>query len=839
MDNNFTKEIRERYEQLPTLFELTHDLPHGSTYINIVIAKLERKQAHKATAEEFDSDVCALNCLTYFYLSQDQLAKAESSVTAALIKEPCSVTALANKCELHLHRYEFEAASRVAEALDRQKGNKAAVATALAEQGYCLSRLGPVTQFKAIDKYSQAIEMGHGHCPPDKLVSWKYGLALNLDRVFEIDILRENPDFDKNEHFQQAVEALAHVVHTDNRFFKAKAFAVLGQITKKFFNHRNVTDFESARIVEVGDEALTVSECFERACALAPQDRWVLERAGKHWRHMRQYDRALELLHKAYALCPSSFSLHHLGLTYRTLADQTHARTLDAPTAGYGRGFRGQRHPWRPANAAGRGQDLFVTDEPMTQLCDVSADFAALSITSGEDGQPECTLRVRRPLFPSRRPRGGRQPFCSSGRMRGRSHYCPGGAAQNPENTQARGHRRGRGKSLFNCYREVKDPHVTELLDQAIKYIREGIELSKDTGPHLLVTLAEIYVSLGKTEESDDCFRRSMKTGKYVSQLFCARTFENWGLNMQERGDQQRSEQLLRLAIESAAKVKSTRKVALDSLIEQLKESQGQTPQMLRSRSKLYELVGLHGQALSALWEADTIQPQDPDTLLGLVKNLAFRKQYDEALMYWAFLRSTECGDHLIDSDLLESIYFGAAETHTATLSLSSQSMWEAYEVLLMDRSRDKRMYIFHRMDSNEDTMLAENIQQLAKEVADVEFVTYSEMPAGKLYNDLLKKATEKYNAIIVLVTPDFVADKLSTSLCSLLKQCVLLCLHPESISIDQIPPALRDCHHALLAKELYKDFTTNTDPIQKLHMWREIFNNLRKAKQMVNPSKQ
>ncbi|CAM9854552.1 unnamed protein product [Lampetra fluviatilis] len=145
------------------------------------MTKLERKKSCSATAEEFESDVCNLNCLAFLHLKRQTLNRAKPIVAEVLAKDPQNITALANQCELLLLSYDFKKAAEVLGELEAQRDNEGANAMALAEQGYFLSRMGPRVYLQAIEKFEQAIEKGRGHCSQDKIIFWHYNIALNYD----------------------------------------------------------------------------------------------------------------------------------------------------------------------------------------------------------------------------------------------------------------------------------------------------------------------------------------------------------------------------------------------------------------------------------------------------------------------------------------------------------------------------------------------------------------------------------------------------------------------------------------------------------------------------------
>ncbi|XP_032821307.1 uncharacterized protein LOC116948596 isoform X2 [Petromyzon marinus] len=225
------KEIQERYMKFPNLFQLEY----YKQLEKQVMAKLERKKSCSATADEFLSDVCNLNCLAFLHLKRQMPDRAKPIVAEVLAKDPQNITALANRCELLLLTYEFKEAAEALSELEAQRDNEGANATALAEQGYFLSRMGPHVYLQAIEKFEQAIKKGRGHCSQDKIIIWNYNIALNYDRISKMEFVRENPGFSMAECLKKVVQTLAHVMCAKHKIYEPKAWIVLAETAKEYF----------------------------------------------------------------------------------------------------------------------------------------------------------------------------------------------------------------------------------------------------------------------------------------------------------------------------------------------------------------------------------------------------------------------------------------------------------------------------------------------------------------------------------------------------------------------------------------------------------------------------
>ncbi|XP_061419471.1 uncharacterized protein LOC133349767 isoform X1 [Lethenteron reissneri] len=858
------KIVRAKYRKFPTHFEL-QNVKLTIAEVDSIIGKLEREKEAPATVEEFESDVRSLNFLAYLHLRQLQPDKAKPLVEGTLQKEPRNVTALANKCELHLQYFEITEAEAALRTLERVSENKESIAIALSELAYSLSRCGPCSHLSAATKFAEAIEVGQSRCLPEKLVAWHYGMALSYNRSLALEHILENPGVDVEENFKMAIAALAYVAKSDHKFLKAKAYVILGEITKHYWRDvKRVQGNMSHVIVKLPEESLTVFECFERAYELAPEDHWVLGRFGRHLRHVKQHERALEMLNRACDLCPSAFTRHHQGLVYRSMAYEANKTA----NAGRGRSHRG--HPrsrgyQQRRDSEGRGAHGGFT-------ADICESFSAIRLENKDQRPAHGEQSIVSDIFsvPCRGRRMGRY-HCS--KTPGRLQYYAGTRSDNEQ-------RRGRGNTVAlqdyqgwnksghdgrsyqrqdqvlsnrntsagypsyrplperpifthasSGYKNVTDPRAKDNMDLAIECIKKGIELSNETAHSLLGTLAEIYSSLGKHEEADECFRKSLQEDQYVTHLSRARTLEVWGLAMKKRGMLEKSHNYFRMAIEYAAKVKITQRVAFQLFMHQLKACRDPTHKDLLYQSTFFELVGRHGDALKLLYEAHSMK-QDPEVQYSIIKNLAAEKEYQKALTSCVMLQCTDSADIIDDRDLVD-ISFGAVKQRMADLSLqNSQVLRNIYDRLLRNSCKEHEVFIFHNED-DKSAALAENVQELAKEMAQIECVPLCCVPGGQILVQSIAEVPESYDAIIVMVTPEFVRNDAAKKLCLYLLQgsCVLLCLCAPCVSENDIPKALKAAHRAILPQGLCGEAFKDIDPLQKLDVWRNIFDNLWAAK--------
>ncbi|XP_078465347.1 uncharacterized protein LOC144729185 [Lampetra planeri] len=764
-------EIQERYMKFPNLFQLEYNKQLEKQ----VMTKLERKKSCSATAEEFESDVCNLNCLAFLHLKRQTLNRAKPIVAEVLAKDPQNITALANQCELLLLSYDFKKAAEVLGELEAQRDNEGANAMALAEQGYFLSRMGPRVYLQAIEKFEQAIEKGRGHCSQDKIIFWHYNIALNYDRISKMEFVRENPGFSTEEYFKKVVQTLAHVMCSKHKIYEPKAWIVLAQTAKEYFRIMKYhIDYDETKIFELtGFKLMTMSDCFNQASQLAPDDPWVLGRVGRHCRHIKQNKSALELLQKSHDLCPSEFALHHLGLTYRTLAAEANRQSLQ------------EKPLFRKNKTINEGPNIDVASSVIL-----------------EDNS-KFILRVICPVTCTKR--------------------------SSPTKSRAPTWKSSKRETYAGAYGNCTDPKVNEYVSKAIDCFEKAIQLSEDTAHKLRVDLAGMYSARGMHTEADECYINALQDDRKVTHYSRAFTLEKWGLAQHECGDQTKSQHLLRMAIEEAAKVNTTRKVAFERLIQELVKCNDTMKQ-----SDLHQLVGKHREALTLLREAYKHNSNDPKILCRLIKSLAAEKDYDTAHMYLAILKRTNEGHDKISRDLQVEICFGAAEMNMRMLSVDSKTvLGDLYEELMENQEKQQSILMLHTIDSDEDSTLAEHFQQLAEDIGGVKCELFSEKPAGTFLVNTILEAVDEHNAIVLLITPEFVRHQPTLNLCIYLlqKPCVLLCLC-TSISKDQIPPKFQDIHQAPFPERLRcKGITENTVSIEELHMWREIFDHLRVAK--------
>ncbi|XP_035670160.1 uncharacterized protein LOC118411781 [Branchiostoma floridae] len=327
-----------KLRDLPTLFQL--NIPRmAEASFSKVITKLRTEK--RQVPEEVDEDVRSENLLAFLLLYIDKIEEAKPHIDSVLNEADPNLVALGNICAYHLKMYDVTEAMndlRTMESIikvnDQVAENKKAIA--IGEQGYCLSRLGPKCHQMAVEKFREALGCG----PPDyKLkVKWNYGLALCLDRLLDRHAFVEDPKFKPTEVYEEAKRCLALVTGSDIQDFCGKGWVALGEVHSKYVKIDRKY-FECNRKPEVLSNH-QIDECFEKGLTVASDDHFVLERAGRHYRHRKRVDEAIKCLEKANIVRPSAFAWHHLGLAYRSKAPR--GRTSHGSSPGW-RGRSRQR----------------------------------------------------------------------------------------------------------------------------------------------------------------------------------------------------------------------------------------------------------------------------------------------------------------------------------------------------------------------------------------------------------------------------------------------------------------------------------------------------------------
>ncbi|XP_077862734.1 uncharacterized protein LOC144344805 [Saccoglossus kowalevskii] len=162
-----------------------------------------------------------------------------------------------------------------------------------------------------------------------------------------------------------------------------------------------------------------------------------------------------------------------------------------------------------------------------------------------------------------------------------------------------------------------------QLLLEAKKYFLEANKLARGTASVILQDLARIKLSLDEDfEEAVDYFRLAVGPAIISSPLDKSKIYEQWGMCLLQHGKEEDGKNLLRKAIECAAKVKEHAKIAFPTLEEILlgeKQRRQSDTDMCKELIHLYHLIESYSEVLDLSYEAYN---RDQNNEKMLVENL-------------------------------------------------------------------------------------------------------------------------------------------------------------------------------------------------------------------------
>ncbi|XP_066304611.1 uncharacterized protein [Branchiostoma lanceolatum] len=786
-----------KLKDLPTLFQL--DIPRMlETNYSKVITRLRTEK--RQVPEEFDEDVRSENLLAFLLLYIDKIEEAKPHIDSVLRKteDDPNLVSLGNICAYYLKQYNVSESKKYLQRIDMvvKENDKVAedkTTIAIGEQGYCLSRLGPKCHLMAVDKFREALGRG----PPDYQlkVKWNYGLALCLDRYLDRDNFTEDPWFKPTEVYEEAQRCLALVTGSDIQAFRGKGWVALGEVHSKYKKiHRKY--FEGNRKGK-GLGPQQIDECFEAGLSVAKNDHFVLERVGRHHRHRKRINKAIECLEKANEVRPSAFSWHHLGLAYRSKAPRGgrhgspgwrgrrgHGRPMGSRYDGaspesdraryqsctpFGRGGRGgrgrsgghyrgrgnfnhnNRHTsyhvsqavehGRPWSSHGqwypdgrdqrRGQRQGYTNQP----------HVASSPLQGYDYGTDVPWGYPNPTRGGRNVRAGPRSRgrCRQGRFQRRYNNTDDGARspelgdQSVESEPCSDHdvdqvqsdlgrmtldRRNQSEANAGAQTDFLDP----FLEKAKECLEKAYELSEGTGVAIPVGLAEILMQMEKHEEALQYLRKAINQDTASRPLEAAGCYQKLGQCFLQMGQEENGKNMLRKAVESAAKVDVEKKGAFATLVTLMQKDfrkEDMQADHVNELARLYELVSRNREALDFRKTALKLKANDPTTLRGLVDNLRAQGDYTQAKMYLSMLRGLT--DVEVPTEVVIEVNLGAAELQTQQdPHIASDIFLETFDFVFPAEPHPDIMYNVFVYSDEEDRESAERLTILCEEQYDL-----------------------------------------------------------------------------------------------------------------------
>ncbi|KAI8521672.1 hypothetical protein Bbelb_014260 [Branchiostoma belcheri] len=731
-----------KLKALPTLFQL--DIPQmPETSFSKVITKLRMEK--RQVPEEFNEDVRSENLLAFLLLYVDKIEEAKPHIDSVLEKteDSSNLVALGNMCAYYLKQYNVSEAKKYLQTIDMvMKENDEAVedikTIAIGEQGYCLSRLGPKCHLLAADKFREALSRG---APNYQLnIKWNYGLALCLDRLLDRNSFAEDPEFKPAEVYEEAQQCLVLVTGSNIQAFCGKGWVALGEVHSKYVKiHPKY--FEGNRKPK-GLNTSQIDECFENGLAVAPNDHFVLERVGRRHRHMRRIDDGIECLEKANKVRPSAFSWHHLGLAYRSKVP----RGRSSQGSFGGRGRSNQRRPRgggegvtgdRVDNTAAEAISTMATEIPAIIMLDRKLKVAStgLHTASGirtgeirEDGKVNKATQTSHRLLPV-------------------VHHQSKALTQWMDT---------------KMYRTLQEEVEVDKGDQEVEGITAE-RIFKDTttpttvpglstGVAIPVGLAEIHMQMGQFDEALQYFRKAIDKDSVSRSLEAASCYQKWGECFLQMGQEENGKNMLRKAVESAAKVNVEKRGAFSKLVTLMQKDLGKEDLQadhINELAQLYELVKRYGEALGLRETALRLKADDPTTLCGLVDNLRAQGDYAQARMYLSMLRNLT--DVKVPTDVVIEVNLRTAELQIQQDPCLARDIFlETFDFVFPT----EHMYNVFVYSDEEDKETAEKLTILCEEQYDLScrFV-HRDIPCTQSVLEMVADLINKSTCVIFVVS--------------------------------------------------------------------------------------
>ncbi|KAL8612393.1 hypothetical protein ACOMHN_008378 [Nucella lapillus] len=589
----------------------------------------------------------ARNLLAYFLfrLNQPKEALQQLEMVLEMEDQSMNLVTLANKAEILLDQMHLSEADELAQSLSEMKTKEESfnylVVQAKAELAFSYTRLGPSFFPHAISKFEEVIPKAK---EPEKWL-WMFGLALTKRRLIRAKPqgISVTPSAEIAAEQRDLLLSLIEIAEKcDSRSLKAKTYAELATLLymvsktplrqEFYFRARNMNPVQAC----------------EKALKLDPKDNSVLCKCGRILRYCRQTERSKELLETAVATRPSSTGYHHLGITYKALANtEKYKNTVKVP--GY-------------YHQMGRSQSTF----------------------RGAQNYNRAPRYDHQPQIPHAGPRGAqnynsaRQPFRQT--SAGISQYDRSTSAYSHHGVESAAADSGTdvvptlslNRDVRVMQRMMKSPPrgVTrftrddKFIKEALSNFKKAIEFSLGENTRAMYDLALLLKSLGELEEAKENLQEMLKHQYGLFPTDVVNIYEQMGLILKELAESetdeakkkhllQNSATMLQMAVTSAAEIFSKSvgvKEHLDEichsfsvLLQEVENSDNNKHWKLQEKARLYQLIRDHKQSLDLLQEIEQISPENsenPEYLKLCIKDYVATEQYEKAL---AFVKVLEC----------------------------------------------------------------------------------------------------------------------------------------------------------------------------------------------------
>lgn len=285
--------------------------------------------------DHFWLDLSRSNYLTmlYFNCSPPKLEEAMRQNEETLKRDPRNFNALWCRSELFLHQKKYLEVKDSLRRMEDVLNDSVQMVTAKAELGVSYPDFGPAfyqTSIRLLEDVLQELSsipelVQSNDLLGSRTIKWTFDLAHTYNRLMNKGTIQTYWDDSiescpKHEVlFKRIKELFEQVAASDNPQYTAEAWIELGDAFKKY--EEKVPVKERKELLPYGK---TIDDCFEMALELGPDDVFVLERCGRHYRQratdISELETAVDFLkrcieHDSYR----DVAYHHMGLAFRSM----------------------------------------------------------------------------------------------------------------------------------------------------------------------------------------------------------------------------------------------------------------------------------------------------------------------------------------------------------------------------------------------------------------------------------------------------------------------------------------------------------------------------------------
>ncbi|XP_078660376.1 uncharacterized protein LOC144904986 [Branchiostoma floridae x Branchiostoma belcheri] len=298
--------------------------------------------------------------------------------------------------------------------------------------------------------------------------------------------------------------------------------------------------------------------------------------------------------------------------------------------------------------------------------------------------------------------------------------------------------------------------HHDPFLEKAKHCLERAYELSEGTGVAIPVGLAEIHMQMGQFDEALQFFRKAIDKDSVSRSLEAASCYQKWGECFLQMGQEENGKNMLRKAVESAAKVNIEKRGAFSTLVTLMQKDSGKEDLQadhINELAHLYELVSRHRVALDFRKTALQLSANDPTTLRGLVDNLRAQGDYTQARMYLSMLRNLT--DVEVPTDVVIEVNLRTAELQIQQDPCLARDIFpETFKFVFPTELHPNLMYNVFVYSDEEDKETAERLTMLCEDQYDLSCrCVHRDIPCTQSVVEMVADLINKSTCIIFVVS--------------------------------------------------------------------------------------